>query len=583
MQAAAGAGPGNYKLPLVVAVTGHRNLVASELDQISRVVRDFLLELQQSYPQNDVVVMSPLAEGADMLVARVAVENRFSLIVPLPKPREEYLLDFSSDQARQEFETLCARAIDVFEVKTSLPPPPEGVDYEKFSKDIPYARLGAYLSAHCHILLAVWDGQPSAHLGGTAQVVKFHHDDIMPGLTPVTLASQKMLVDDESDLVYHVKCSRSTSVQESTNFKVDAWWYTKDQSNPISRELPAQHRLIFQRSATFSDDAQRHWKRIENEGFNLAMGDSSGELPKGIETIDSLFRSADWLAMHYQRRILSTLMLTHVMAYCMGLMFILYSDFRSERWFLLAFLAFFAVATASQLISRRHDWKRKYLDYRTLAEGLRVQFYWAAAGVMNENKWKFTHDSFLQSQNPEFGWIRNVMRVAGYRCDAEPNREPSGIEFAIREWVGAPDHGQLGYFKRKARDRIVRYELTEKIGQASLMVSALSVVLFLLLDARMPDGAGVGLKLLMGATLLLYAVREGYSYATATKELIKQYEYMLRIFDSSHRRLTQASSLEEKRLILLALGQSALDEHSDWILMHRERSMDESEIWRMGS
>jgi hypothetical protein len=58
---------------------------------------------------------------------------------------------------------------------------------------------------------------------------------------------------------------------------------------------------------------------------------------------------------------------------------------------------------------------------------------------------------------------------------------------------------------------------------------------------------------------------------------------MLRIFDNAHRRLSAVTSSDEKRQILSALGQSALDEHSDWILMHRERSLDESEIWRMGA
>lgn len=28
---------------------------------------------------------------------------------------------------------------------------------------------------------------------------------------------------------------------------------------------------------------------------------------------------------------------------------------------------------------------------------------------------------------------------------------------------------------------------------------------------------------------------------------------------------------------------SALDEHTEWILMHRDRSIDQSEIWRIGS
>jgi hypothetical protein len=58
---------------------------------------------------------------------------------------------------------------------------------------------------------------------------------------------------------------------------------------------------------------------------------------------------------------------------------------------------------------------------------------------------------------------------------------------------------------------------------------------------------------------------------------------MLGIFNNADRRLIQATDESEKRQILLALGQLALNEHSDWMLMHRERSLDEGEIWRMGS
>jgi hypothetical protein len=31
------------------------------------------------------------------------------------------------------------------------------------------------------------------------------------------------------------------------------------------------------------------------------------------------------------------------------------------------------------------------------------------------------------------------------------------------------------------------------------------------------------------------------------------------------------------------MGQSALSEHAQWIMMHRERSVDQTEIWRLGS
>ena len=78
-------------------------------------------------------------------------------------------------------------------------------------------------------------------------------------------------------------------------------------------------------------------------------------------------------------------------------------------------------AVGINALAVRGAWHRKYLDYRTLAEGLRVQFYWAAAGVTSGNVTKFAHDNFLQMQDTELGWIRNVMRVAGTECDIAPN------------------------------------------------------------------------------------------------------------------------------------------------------------------
>ncbi len=44
-----------------------------------------------------------------------------------------------------------------------------------------YAQAGIFISSHCHILLALWDGHESELLGGTAQVVSFHLQGHMPG------------------------------------------------------------------------------------------------------------------------------------------------------------------------------------------------------------------------------------------------------------------------------------------------------------------------------------------------------------------------------------------------------------------
>ena len=50
-----------YALPLVIAVTGHRDLVAAELAGIRERVHTLFTELREHYPERTLSVMSALA------------------------------------------------------------------------------------------------------------------------------------------------------------------------------------------------------------------------------------------------------------------------------------------------------------------------------------------------------------------------------------------------------------------------------------------------------------------------------------------------------------------------------------------
>ena len=250
---------------------------------------------------------------------------------------------------------------------------------------------------------------------------------------------------------------------------------------------------------------------------------------------------------------------------------------------MVAFLLFFVSSAGVQMLAKRKGWHRKYLDYRTLAEGLRVQFYLSAAGITSDNESKFTHDNFLQTQDPELGWIRNVMRVAGTRCDADREVSGKGLEFTLREWIGDNESGQLGYYRRKAAQWITRNRSTERLSSLSLATSVGVILLILFGGVVFAETYVDPLFILMGSMLLAYGVRQGYAQSTAEKELIKQYEFMLRVFHNAKRRLDVADNDSERRQVLQALGGSCLDEHAEWILMQRDRSIDQSDIWRLSN
>jgi hypothetical protein len=405
----------------------------------------------------------------------------------------------------------------------------------------------------------------------------------MPGYTDETTGSGLIIADDESDLVYHIVCSRDRPDGEpAEGFLVgDYWWFSLDEDEPRSKTLPESHRVVFRYTSEFSKDALTHADEIRDGSWPLLEEKHHASLPPGLRDIDHIFRASDWLAIHFQKRTLLALQATHLLALGMGVMYIAYSDMIPAGIFLYAFLGFFVLAAVIHFFGRRFSWHRKYLDYRTLAEGLRVQLYWAAAGVKSGIKSKYTHDTFLQTQDPDLGWIRNVMRVAGTECDASNYQESAGLEFAINEWLGDANSGQLGYFLRKGDERLQRFRRTERFAQYAFWIGFAVIALFILMSAEWEDVLRDPVVVLMGIMLLLVGVRQSYSFSVADAELIKQYEFMSRIFTNARRRIDATDSDEEKRRILRVLGDAALGEHAQWILVHRERSLEQGDIFRM--
>jgi hypothetical protein len=267
----------------------------------------------------------------------------------------------------------------------------------------------------------------------------------------------------------------------------------------------------------------------------------------------------------------------HVAALLTGVAYLSYTDLLSTPLMIGGIIVMMLFTVVNNALAVRGNWQRKYLDYRTLAEGMRVQFYWAAAGVTSGSVSKFAHDNFLQMQDTELGWIRNVMRVAGMECDVVPNLAPRGVQFAVQEWIGDDKTGQLGYYSRKSAQRIVEHNATMRIGRLGIWTTIIALTALLFVGSQLSDAVQTPVVYLMGVVLLMVGIRQAYAKTTAEAELIKQYEFMHRIFRNARKRIDDADNDGDKRRILKVLGDAALEEHAQWILIHRERSIDESE------
>jgi hypothetical protein len=298
-------------------------------------------------------------------------------------------------------------------------------------------------------------------------------------------------------------------------------------------------------------------------------------LPPAQDEAESALHAVDAMAVHYQRRMLGAMRAIHALAVLMGLSFLLYSDLGAPDWMLWVFLLFFLVGLQIAIAAHRRDWQRKYIDYRALAEGLRVQSFWRRAGLSMTGDAEFAHDNFMQKQDVELGWIRNVMRQVGLLPLPECDDPAQAVDEVVEEWVGRPgSSGQLAYYERKAALRERHHLRTQALGAACLW-TGIGISLFL---ALFHGGLGSTSRNLlvttMGALSLTAAVREAYAYRKADKELVKQYRFMHRIYRNARIALDATQNVQARREILRALGEAALAEHAEWALMHRDRPIE---------
>lgn len=163
-----------------VGISGHRpkRLLAAKADegvlcsQIAvalQLVADTVRQVHQDegapYSGAEPVlrVISPLAEGADRLTARVAHQLGFELNVPLPFSQDRYLNDFVNAEenrdTRAEFKDMLRWATNVLELDSDP------------QKDTAYVAVGTTTVRQCDLLLVIWDGDKAAGPGGAPDVI----------------------------------------------------------------------------------------------------------------------------------------------------------------------------------------------------------------------------------------------------------------------------------------------------------------------------------------------------------------------------------------------------------------------------
>jgi hypothetical protein len=97
----------DYRIPFVVGVAGHRDLVSSQEPAVGAAVSGLLGRLAAAYPDVPFTLLCSMAEGADLLVADAAVKLGIPIVALLPLPQAVCRADLETGDARAAFDRSC--------------------------------------------------------------------------------------------------------------------------------------------------------------------------------------------------------------------------------------------------------------------------------------------------------------------------------------------------------------------------------------------------------------------------------------------------------------------------------------------
>jgi hypothetical protein len=472
-------------------------------------------------------VVSPLAEGADRLVAReVLTDEQAELEVPLPLPHDEYERDFGSAESRREFDELLARAREVTVLGS-------GKD-----RAAAYERAGRYVVDRCDVLIAVWDGDTSGGQGGTAGVVAYARERGVP-------------------LMWIVARGRNEIVEEAAT--VIGWGSFRELERYDRAELPR---------ARFEDEVRRQAATVRSVARDVALP------PAPVERLSTwlwpFYVRADLLAARYQARYqaLGTglfLMAAGAVAAVAG-QAIFAPEHPELVWIEVALMLGLLLIVGGGRRLRLHD---QWISYRFLAERFRSAFFLAAAGLGGRREGGLERVHLGRGAEE---WLRRAFaEVWAARPKVEMDAsEVEGLRrFLAKAWIG----DQVRYHHATSHKNALRHRRLTGAIAILFAITLLAAVLHSLgIGGHGSAGTPGWANALTFLAIALPALGAALGGIRAEREYLRQSERFGRMaqnLEDAERRMETAADLEAVRSVAAEAEELMQDEAGDWFAVVR--------------
>jgi hypothetical protein len=564
--------------PLLIGVCGHRSLDPSCVTELATTVRTQLLRLANALPSTEIRVLSGMAAGTDLIVARAAIEAGVQVEAVLPMPLAQYRADFDSDSYR-ELEALLAHP----QVRCVELTPPERLD-EPGGREKGYQSLGRTLIRRSSILLAVWDGKSTRLTGGSfdtlIRYLDCHGGDEGEFVEPVFIPAADTEAGDA--VVYWIPVRRTGDDARGDVSKACFLTAVGQNRLAVHAELPSsvadEWRELDELNHVYHSLARNSERQSQNSLISSLPADLKFPDAELLHDIDARYSIADSLAMHYQRRSDGLFRLFGALTLLVGGSFLMYELLIDSRWLLVIYLVVLGIGlTLFRILSRNH-WLSGHLACRTLAESLRVKFYLVLAGA----------DHLVDTREliaisginlfDGFGWFRHVLRSVE-RTDAVG---ASGLAYGAateaaveRAWI----NDQHAYFTREVK-RFSHIKRREAHYKRALFAVTLIAIIGLVfygeemehIEYLVPVPVKNLVMFVWGSLTVVLGVWKLHQDKMATSELLWQYRAQLRHFARAREELKMTTGTTGRLKVIAQLGRESLMESYLWAIhrFHRE-------------
>lgn len=269
------------------------------------------------------------------------------------------------------------------------------------------------------------------------------------------------------------------------------------------------------------------------------------------------------LSQHFQRKTARTIKWIYILFFIAVL---LYGVIDMSYYLVLCYIA---LIPAIALLIRRTSMDRiedRFLDYRALAEGLRVEIFWTLSGVG-----KKVSSHYLSKYAGLLTWIRKAVKSAelvssGLKIELSSSDRRKSLELTRKLWI----ESQLEYFSSK---RIPIFFKSRKFGGIAFMsfiITLLVAVVFgiyVLTAGVSNETVTTNFEIVLGAIAAVGVAAQAYKNKMAYDEIERRYSMARQTYASATREFELGKMRPEK--ILIAVGIEALMENSDWLWIHR--------------